>query len=230
MPNPRDSLAGQVGHVDRPEPPAEVNGDLTTGVFRRSLRGRSPQVSAGAFVAPTAVLAGDVHVADGAVVLDGAVVTAESAPVVLGEECIVMENAVIRGAGRHPVDIGGRTLIGPGAHVTGARIGAECMVATRASVFNGARIADGVLVAVGAIVHVGTVLPEGAVVPMQHIAVGDPYQVFPPQEANAAHDLVDRIGFTAVAFDHDTSGLDLRQCMSWLCGVYAPALRRTHAT
>ncbi|BCJ65778.1 gamma carbonic anhydrase family protein [Polymorphospora rubra] len=229
MPNPRDSLAGRVGHVDRPDQPTEVDGDLTTSVFRRSIRGRSPQVSVDAYVAPTAVLAGDVRVLAGAVVLDGAVVTAESAPVVIGEEAIVMENAVVRGAGRHPVDIGGHTLIGPGAHVTGARIGAECMVATRASVFNGAVIADGVLVAVGAIVHVGTVLPEGSVVPMQHIAVGDPVQVLPPHEADAAHDLVDRIGFTAVAFDHDTTGLDLRQCMSWLCGVYAPALRRTHA-
>ncbi|MEH1015937.1 gamma carbonic anhydrase family protein [Micromonospora sp. CPCC 206060] len=197
--------------------------------FRRTLRGRAPQVDPTAYVAPTAVLAGQVRVGPGAVVLDGAVVTAESAPVSLGEESIVMENAVVRGAGRHPTDVGARTLIGPGAHVSGARIGAECMVATRASIFNGARVADGVLVAIGAIVHVGTVLPAGTTVPMQHIAVGDPCQILPPERAPEAHELVDRIGFTAMVFDHDTSGLDLRACMSWLCGTYSRALRRTHA-
>ncbi len=128
-------------------------------------------------MAPTALLVGAVQVARGAVVLDGAVLTAESAPVTLGEESIVMENAVVRGAGKHPTFIGDRTLIGPSAHVTRAQIGSECMIATHASVFNGSVLADGVMVAVGGIVHVGTVLAEGDVVPMQHIAVGDPGRI-----------------------------------------------------
>jgi gamma-carbonic anhydrase len=197
--------------------------------FRRAVRGQAPRISASAYVAPTAVLVGPVQLADDAVVLDGAVITAESAPVSIGKQAIVMENAVVRGAGRHPTSIGSRTLIGPSAHVSGASIGDECMIATHASVFNGASLAAGVLVAVGAIVHVGTSLATGAVVPMQHIAVGDPVRIFPPDQAPAAHALVDRIGFTRLAFDHDTTGLDLRECMSWLCTTYARALRRTHS-
>lgn len=192
----------------------------------RARRGKEPSVAEGATVAPAAVLIGDVTVAPGAVVLDGAVLTAESAPVTVGEGSIVMENAVVRGAGSHPAVVGRRTLIGPGAHVTGARIGDECMIATHATVFNGARLADGVLVAIGAIVHVGTVLAEGAKVPMLHIAVGDPAGIFPPDQAPAAHAEVERIGFTKTVFGHDTADQDFRQVMAWLCTTYAKSLRR----
>jgi carbonic anhydrase/acetyltransferase-like protein (isoleucine patch superfamily) len=186
-------------------------------------------VSPQAWVAPSAVLVGEVSVEAGAAVLDGAVLTAESAPVHLGEQSIVMENAVLRGAGKHPTTVGRQTIIGPGAHVTGARIGANCMIATHSSVFNGAVIADGVLVAIGAIVHVGTRLEAGARVPMQHIAVGDPATVYPPTEAPAAHDAVEQIGFTKQVFDKDTAGLTFRQTIAWICETYASSLCRNNS-
>ncbi|RKN43040.1 gamma carbonic anhydrase family protein [Streptomyces hoynatensis] len=192
----------------------------------RPHRGHHPVVHPDAHVAPTAVLAGQVTLGAGAAVLDGAVITAESAPVEIGAESIVMENAVVRGAGSHPAHVGRHTLIGPGAHVTGARIGDECMIATHASVFNGARLADGVLVAIGAIVHVGTRLAEGARLPMQHIAVGDPAEIFPPERAPEAHQAVERIGFTRQVFGRDTGALSFRETMAWLCTTYAGSLRR----
>jgi carbonic anhydrase/acetyltransferase-like protein (isoleucine patch superfamily) len=172
------------------------------------------------------VLSGQVHLGAGSVVLDGAVVTAESAPVEIGSESIIMENAVIRGAGAHPAVIGDRTLIGPGAHVTGAVIGKCCMIATHSSVFNGATLADGVLVAIGAIVHVGTFLEEGARVPMQHIAVGNPAVIYPPERASEAHAAVEEIGFTQMVFGHDTSGMSFQETISWLCQTYAHSLRK----
>ncbi len=194
--------------------------------MERIRRGRTPTVSPNATVADTALLIGDVVISEGAVVLDGAVVTAESAPVRLGSESIVMENAVVRGAGKHPTIVGSHTLIGPGAHVTGARIGDRCMVATHASIFNGAQLDDGVLVAIGAIVHVGTRLRTGDQVPMQHIAVGDPAVIYPPERAPEAHSEIERIGFTRMVFGYDTSHLDFADTMAWLCTTYAKSLRR----
>jgi carbonic anhydrase/acetyltransferase-like protein (isoleucine patch superfamily) len=196
-----------------------------SGLVRSGRRNR-PQVHPEAYVAPTALLTGDVQVAAGTSILDGAIITAESAPVRIGAECVVMEHAVVRGAGKNPCRIGDRTLIGPGAHVSGADIGDECLVATHATVLNGARLGEGVLVAIGAIVHVSTHLPEGARVWMQHIAVGNPAEIFPPERAPEAHRLVEQIGFTKVVFDHDTSEMDFRQAMAWLCRTYAKALRR----
>jgi carbonic anhydrase/acetyltransferase-like protein (isoleucine patch superfamily) len=194
----------------------------------RNLRGRQPSVDPEAYVASTAVLTGDVTIAARAVVLDGAVLTAESshAPVRIGADSIVMEHAVVRGAGHHPAFVGERTLIGPGVHVSGARIGSECMIATHSCVFNGAWLDDGVLVAIGAIVHVSTRLEEGARVPMQHIAVGDPAQIFPPEQAPQAHRVVEAAGFTRVVFDYDTSRKSFRESMAWMCRAYGTSLRR----
>ena len=58
---------------------------------------KSPQVSESAYIAPTAVLSGDVTVGPHSRVLFGAVITAEGGPVHIGSNCVIMENAVIRG-------------------------------------------------------------------------------------------------------------------------------------
>jgi carbonic anhydrase/acetyltransferase-like protein (isoleucine patch superfamily) len=59
--------------------------------------GRRPRIAASAYVAPTAVIVGDVEIGDESCILFGAVVTAEGGPVTIGRHRIVMENAVIRG-------------------------------------------------------------------------------------------------------------------------------------
>src|SRR5690348_4095571 len=58
---------------------------------------KSPRVSESAYIAPTAVLAGDVTVGPHSRVLFGAVITAEGGAVQIGANCVVMENTVIRG-------------------------------------------------------------------------------------------------------------------------------------
>jgi carbonic anhydrase/acetyltransferase-like protein (isoleucine patch superfamily) len=184
-----------------------------------------PTIHPDACVAETATVSGDVTIGRGSVVLDRAVVVAESAPVRIGEECIVMEHAVVRGAGAHPAMIGSRVLVGPHTHVTGAAIGDDSLVATHASVFNGAELGAGSLVAIGAIVHVMTRLPPGGRVPMLNIAVGDPAEIFPPDRADEAHARVETIGFTKAVFGHDTADMPFREAMAWLCGTYSRALR-----
>jgi carbonic anhydrase/acetyltransferase-like protein (isoleucine patch superfamily) len=106
-------------------------------------RGVVPEVDPSAYVAPTAVLCGAVRVGPGARVLFGAVLTAEDGQVSVGARSIVMENAVIRGRARHPVVIGDDVLIGPHAHVNGARVGDGCFLATGAALFPGCTVGAG---------------------------------------------------------------------------------------
>jgi carbonic anhydrase/acetyltransferase-like protein (isoleucine patch superfamily) len=196
----------------------------------RRIRGRAPSVHPDAWVAPSALVTGDVRIDAGSVVLDGAILTAESAAVTIGAHAVVMEHAVVRGAGTHPTSIGARTVVGPGAHVTGAVIGEEVHGRNprrRVQRRPGRRRS---MIAIGAIVHVGTRLPESGRVPVQHIAAGDPAQVYPPQDAPAAHAEVERIGFTREVFGHDTSELDFRQTLAWLTTTYSAALRRGGST
>jgi carbonic anhydrase/acetyltransferase-like protein (isoleucine patch superfamily) len=113
-------------------------------------------------------------------VLFGAVLTAEDGQVSIGARSIVMENAVIRGRARHPVAIGDDVLVGPHAHVNGARVGDGCFLATGAALFPGSVAGAGSEVRINGVVHVNTVLPPETTVPIGWIAVGDPAQVYPP--------------------------------------------------
>ena len=87
--------------------------------------GARPRIHRDAVVAQTAVVSGDVTIGADCQLLHAAVVTAEGGPIILGENVIVMENAVIRGSAANPVHIGDHTLIGPGATVSGATVGEE---------------------------------------------------------------------------------------------------------
>jgi carbonic anhydrase/acetyltransferase-like protein (isoleucine patch superfamily) len=143
-------------------------------------RGIAPEVDSSAYVAPTAVVCGAVRIGPGARVLFGAVVTAEDGQVSVGARSIVMENAVIRGRARHPVVIGDDVLVGPHAHVNGARVDDGCFLATGVALFPGSVAGAGSEVRINGVVHVNTVLPPGTTVPIGWVAVGDPAQVYPP--------------------------------------------------
>lgn len=142
--------------------------------------GKRPRVAESAYVAPTAVLCGDVTVGSDSRILFGAVLTAEGGPVELGERCIVMENALVRGRRSHPVVLGDHVLVGPHAHVNGAQVEREVFLATGVSVFPGAHVGHGSEVRINAVVHVNSRLAPGTTVPIGWIAVGDPADLFPP--------------------------------------------------
>jgi carbonic anhydrase/acetyltransferase-like protein (isoleucine patch superfamily) len=141
-------------------------------------RGKRPAVHPTAWVAPTAVLCGDVRVGEDARILWNAVVSAEDGTVELGARCVVMEHALVRGRAAHPVHVGDDVLIGPHAHVNGARIGREAFIATRAALFPGATVGVRAEVRIGGVVHVNSHLPDGTVLPIGWVAVGD--RMFPP--------------------------------------------------
>jgi carbonic anhydrase/acetyltransferase-like protein (isoleucine patch superfamily) len=143
-------------------------------------RGSVPEVDPSAYIAPTAVLCGAVRVGPGARVLFGAVLTAEDGEISVGARTVVMENALVRGRAGHPAAIGDDVLIGPHAHVNGARVADGCFIATGAALFPGAVAGEGSEVRIHGVVQVNTVLPPGATVPIGWVAVGDPARIFPP--------------------------------------------------
>jgi carbonic anhydrase/acetyltransferase-like protein (isoleucine patch superfamily) len=143
-------------------------------------RGKAPQVHSSAYIAPTAVLCGAVRVGADARILFGAVLTAEDGEVRVGDRTVVMENALVRGRAGHTSIIGDDVLVGPHAHLNGARVGDGCFLATGAALFPGSIVGAGAEVRIHGVVQVNTVLPPGEVVPIGWVAVGDPARIFPP--------------------------------------------------
>jgi len=143
-------------------------------------RGKQPSVDPSAYVAPNAVLCGDVHVGPDTRVLFGAVVTAEDGRVEVGARCVLMENSLVRARELHPVTIGDDVLVGPHAHVNGSVLGDGCFIATGAALFPGSRLGRDVEVRINGVVHVNSVLADGALVPIGWVAVGNPAKVIAP--------------------------------------------------
>ncbi|WP_445680472.1 gamma carbonic anhydrase family protein [Radicibacter daui] len=147
--------------------------------------GKTPTVHPDAWVAPNAVLCGDVSVGAGCRILYGAQVIAEGGSISLGQNSIVMENAVLRSSAAHSLTIGNHCLVGPNAHVVGSTVEDEVFIATGTAVFHASRIGRGSEVRINAVVHLKTRLAPASTVPIGWVAVGDPAQILPPGEHDA---------------------------------------------
>jgi carbonic anhydrase/acetyltransferase-like protein (isoleucine patch superfamily) len=143
--------------------------------------GKRPKVDPSSRVAPNAVLCGEVTVGPNCSIGFGAVLSAESGPITIGANCVVMDTAVVRGVRGNPVTVGDNVLVGPRAYLSGCAVGDDAFLATGATVFNGARVGARAEVRINGIVHLRTVLGAGAVVPLGWIAVGDPAEILPPE-------------------------------------------------
>lgn len=162
--------------------------------------GRAPDIAESCYVAPTAVIRGDVVIHEGAAVLFGAVITAEGGRVEIGRDCVVMEQTVLRGTPRHPLVLGDRTLVGPRCHLTGCEVEPDSFIATGATIFNGARLGAGSEVRINGVVHVNSRLLPGAVVPIAWVAVGDPAEVLPPGDHEAIWEIQKTLDFPGTVF------------------------------
>jgi len=146
-------------------------------------RGNLPVVDPSAYVAPTAVLCGDVRVGPRARVLFGAVLSAEDGRVEVGASCVIMENALVRGRAAHPARLGDRRA-GRAACASQRDRGRGRLLPghRQLAVPPGSRLGREVEVRINGVVHVNTALDDGALVPIGWVAVGDPAQVLAPSD------------------------------------------------
>ena len=133
--------------------------------------GVSPTIHPQAWLAPTAVLVGDVTVSVAASIFYGAVVRADMAAVTIGEATNLQDNVVVHTAFGCPAVIGPGVSVGHSAVVHGCTIEADCLIGINATVLNGAVIGEGSLVAAGAVVL------EGAQIPPHSLVTGVPGRV-----------------------------------------------------
>jgi carbonic anhydrase/acetyltransferase-like protein (isoleucine patch superfamily) len=130
----------------------------------RNVVRRPELINASAYVAPGAVVLGDVTIGEGSSIWFGAVVRGDSAPIQIGRDTNVQDGSIVHADPDFPCTIGDRVTLGHGAIVHGATVEDDCLIGMRATVMNGAKIGRGSIVAVGSIVTEGTEVPPGSVV------------------------------------------------------------------
>ncbi len=143
------------------------------------LGGRRPNVHPDAYIAPTAVLIGDVHVAKGASIWFGAVLRADEAPIQIGEGANVQDNAVIHCAENLPTVLEQNASVGHSAQLEGCVVEQGAVVGMGATMLQRSRLGAGSMLAAGA------VLEEGKHVPPGHMAAGVPAVVKKPLDGSS---------------------------------------------
>jgi carbonic anhydrase/acetyltransferase-like protein (isoleucine patch superfamily) len=188
-----------------------------------------PSVHPEAYVAPTAVLSGQVRVGRGSCIMHGAVLAAEGGPIEIGDNCMIMENAVLRGTPQHSLIMGDHVLAGPHSHLTGCGIADEVFIATGARVFNGAQMGRASSVALGGTVHIGCVVPPLSRIPIGWVAVGEPARMYPPGEAEAIRADIAKVGggFLSFVFGIEEAA-GRREEMQAALKRYTTAISRRH--
>lgn len=127
-------------------------------------QGKSPRVHPTAFIAPTAVLIGDVVVEEGASIWYGAVLRADFQRILVGRESNVQDNVVIHVNEHQPAHIGNRVTVGHACVLEGCEIDDLAVIGMNATILAGARIGAGSLVAAGSVVKGGMDIPVGTLV------------------------------------------------------------------
>lgn len=187
-----------------------------------------PTIDPSCRIAPNATICGDVSIGANTSVGFGAVIVAESGPVRIGANCVIMDTAVIRGVRAWPVTLGDNVLVGPRAYLAGCTVEDEAFLATGATVFNGARIGKRAEVRINGLVHLRSVLPDDATVPIGWVAVGDPAQILSPDRHEEIWAIQKPLDFPRHVFgvERPPAGQSM---MADVMPRYAAALGRWHA-
>jgi len=115
------------------------------------LDGVGPTIGSDVWLAPTAVLIGDVRIADRANVWFGAVLRGDLSHIEVGEESSIQDNAVLHCATELPTVVGRRVTVGHGALLEGCVIEDGALVGMGAIVLQHAHVGGGAMLAAGAV-------------------------------------------------------------------------------
>jgi carbonic anhydrase/acetyltransferase-like protein (isoleucine patch superfamily) len=143
-------------------------------------RGKHPKVDPSAFIAPTAVLIGDVEIGAESSVWFGAVLRGDNGPIRVGARTSIQDNCVVHVGDRGLTRIGNDVTIGHCAVMEDCDIADKALVGSNAVLLNGSVIGEGTLIAAGSVVG------QDAVIPPHVLAAGAPAKVKKPLEGEAA--------------------------------------------
>lgn len=112
-------------------------------------------------IADTARVVGNVTLGKNVAVLYGAVIRGDFAPVKIGDNSNVQDNAVVHVEPGGPCVIGKYVTVAHGAIVHSSNVGDRVVIGMNATVLHGCDVGSDVIIAAGAVVTPGTKVPRG---------------------------------------------------------------------
>ncbi len=130
--------------------------------------GKIPQIHESAYIAPTAVIIGDVTIGEGSNIWFGAVLRGDWGTIIIGVNTSIQENVSIHNTIGSTVKIGNDCIIGHHAMIHGpCEIGNGCLIGIGANVLHRSKMGDGAVLGAGGVLI-------GKEIPQRSLAVGVP--------------------------------------------------------
>ncbi|MFO7554551.1 MAG: gamma carbonic anhydrase family protein [Desulfobacterales bacterium] len=134
-------------------------------------KNRKPTIGKNVFIAPTAMVIGDVEIQDNASIWYGTVLRGDLAPITVGKSTNIQDNCTIHTDDDKPAVIGDNVTVGHNAVVHGCIIEDFCLIGINSVVLSDAWIKTGSVVAAGSVVK------HGQVVGPYHLVAGIPAEL-----------------------------------------------------
>lgn len=123
--------------------------------------GMMPRIADDAFIAPGAVVVGDVEIGSGSSVWYNAVIRGDMNSIRIGCRSNIQDGAVIHIAAKTGVEIGDDVLVGHLAMLHGCRLESGCYIGMRSTILDGALVESGAMIAAGALLSPRKVAASG---------------------------------------------------------------------
>jgi carbonic anhydrase/acetyltransferase-like protein (isoleucine patch superfamily) len=143
-------------------------------------QGKSPKIDPSAFIAPTAVIIGDVEIGPESSVWFGAVIRGDMGPIRIGARTSVQDNCVL-----HVSELG-QTLIGDDVTIGHCAVMEDCTIKNHALIGSNAVILNFATIGEGSLIAAGSVVAERADIPDHTMAAGAPAKVKKAIEGESA--------------------------------------------
>jgi carbonic anhydrase/acetyltransferase-like protein (isoleucine patch superfamily) len=118
----------------------------------------------GHFVAPNAMLIGDVVLHEDSSIWFGCVLRGDNDQIEIGAGSNIQDGAVLHADPGFPLTVGQNVTVGHSAMLHGCTIGDGSLIGINAVVLNGAKVGKGCLIGANALVTEGMEIPDGSLV------------------------------------------------------------------
>ncbi|MBK7842574.1 MAG: gamma carbonic anhydrase family protein [Bdellovibrionales bacterium] len=130
-----------------------------------SVRGFTPQVGEGTYLAPNSTLVGDVVLGKECSVWFNAVIRGDVMPIRIGDQSNIQDGSVIHGTfNKFGTTIGRRVTVGHAVILHGCEVGDEVLIGMGSIIMDKAKIPSRCIVAAGSLVTEGASFDEGSLI------------------------------------------------------------------
>ena len=140
-------------------------------MYIEDYKGIKPTISNKAKIFRNAVISGDVTICDHVNVWFNASIRGDMAPIYIGENTNIQDNAVVHTNLGLPTHIGKNVTVGHGAIIHAATVHDDCLIGM------GSIILDGAVIGKGTLVGAGALIPPHKQIPEYVLVVGNPMRI-----------------------------------------------------